>query len=796
MLRSLASWSFRHRFLALVAWLAVAFGTFAAGAAFAGPISGGSIDASDAGQAYTLLQDGFGTTGDATAQIVVHDPAGITPHAPAIEAAAEALRHQPGIVAVTTGTDSPDGTTTLVSVDMATTGADDNPTDTALDAVRHARDTIAADNTQAELAGWWFSDVTLPASELYGIAAAAIILLIAFGSVVAMGVPLLTALLGLAGTLGLVGLWANVLPTPDFATQMAAMIGLGVGIDYALLIVTRYRRELAAGRTHHDAVVEAMGTAGRAVVLAGSTVVVSLLGMLVIGLDILQGAGVTSASAVVVAVAAAVTLLPAVLAIVGRRIDALSVHRHRHRRRRPRRPATPATTTAATPDAAAYLGAPHAIGGALRTENRTTGFLGAPRTAGGALRTEIETRPAETGPAETGPAGPAETRPTGPTASQGGADATTGIWYRWSRSVQRHPALALAVGAATLAALAAPVTVLRLASSDSGNDPVGTTTRAAYDLIAEHYGPGVNGPLVVAIPPTDDQAAVADLIETAASLDGVATVANQATAPNGTTALTLIPTTGPQDAATTDLVHRLRHDVIPASGLDAHVGGTTALDVDFADIMASRLPWFMGAVLAASFLLLMIEFRSLLVPLKAVILNLASIAAAYGVLVAIFQWGWFGLATPGPIEPWAPMLLFAIVFGLSMDYEVFLLTAVKERFDRTGEASGSVADGLAATARVITAAAAIMVCVFGSFVVSDLRPLRLFGFGTAVAILIDATVVRLVLVPATMELLGSRNWWAPHWLARILPGHSPAGNHRQAADQEPVSAPSYAEAGR
>ncbi len=784
MLRSLASWSFRHRLLALVAWLAVAFGTFAAGAAFAGPISGGSIDASDAGQAYTLLQDGFGATGDATAQIVVHDPAGVAPHAPAIEAAAETLRHETDIVAVTTGADSPDGTTTLVSVDMATTGTDDNPTDAALDAVRHTRDTIAADGTQAELAGWWFSDVTMPASELYGIAAAAIILLIAFGSVVAMGVPLLTALLGLAGTLGLVGLWANVLPTPDFATQMAAMIGLGVGIDYALLIVTRYRRELAAGRTHHDAVVEAMGTAGRAVVLAGSTVVVSLLGMLVIGLDILQGAGVTAASAVVVAVAAAVTLLPAVLALVGHRIDALAVHR----RRRPRRPATTATATAmattttataATTSAATYLGAPHATGGALRTKNRTTELLGASHAADGALRTEnADGRPAATHSA--------------PHPASG--DATTGIWYGWSRSVQRHPALALAAGAVVLVTLAAPVAVLRLASSDAGNDPVGTTTRTAYDLIAEHYGPGVNGPLVIAIPPTDDQAAVAELVDTATNLDGVAAVANQATAPNGTTALTLIPTTGPQDAATTDLVHRLRHDVIPASGLDAHVGGTTALDVDFADIMASRLPWFMGAVLAASFLLLMIEFRSLLVPLKAVILNLASIAAAYGVLVAIFQWGWFGLATPGPIEPWAPMLLFAIVFGLSMDYEVFLLTAVKERFDRTGEASGSVADGLAATARVITAAAAIMVCVFGSFVVSDLRPLRLFGFGTAAAVLIDATIVRLVLVPATMELLGSRNWWAPHWLARILPGHGPAVNHGHPADREPVAV--YVEAGQ
>jgi len=692
MLRSLASWSFRHRFLALVAWLAIAFGTFAAGAAFAGPISDGSIDKSDAGQAYALLEDGFGSGGDATAQIVVHDPAGVAPHAPALQAAAETLRHQDGIVAVTTGTDSPDGTTTMLSVDMATSGPDDEPTDAALDAIRQARATIAADGPQTELAGWWFSEGSLPASELYGIAAAAIILLIAFGSVVAMGVPLLTALLGLAGTLGLVGLWANLLPTPDFATQMAAMIGLGVGIDYALLIVTRYRRELGAGRTHHDAAVEAMGTAGRAVVLAGATVVVSLLGMLLIGLDIMQGAGVTAASAVVVAVAAAVTLLPALLALVGRHIDSLSVHRGRGRQRR------------AMPPSAA------------------TG------------------------------------------------EATSGLWYRWSRAVQRHPAVAAAAGAAILAALAAPVAVLRLASSDAGNDPVGTTTRSAYDLIAEHYGPGVNGPLVIAIAPTDDQAAVAALVNEASTLDGVAAVADRAAASDGTTALTLIPATGPQDAATTDLVHRLRQDVIPASGLDAHVGGTTALDVDFADLMASRLPWFMAAVLAGSFLLLTIEFRSLLVPLKAVILNLASIGAAYGVLVTIFQWGWLGLATPGPIEPWAPMLLFAIVFGLSMDYEVFLLTAVKERFDRTGDASGSVADGLAATARVITAAAAIMVCVFGSFVVSDLRPLRLFGFGTAAAVLIDATIVRLVLVPATMELLGSRNWWAPHWLARILPG--------------------------
>ena len=776
MLRSLASWSFRHRFLALVAWLAIAFGTFAAGAAFAGPISDGSIDQSDAGQAYALLEDGFGTSGDATAQIVVHDPAGVAAHAPAIEAAAETLRRRDGIVAVTTGPDSPDGSTTLVSVDMVTSGPDDEPTDAALDAIRQARTAIAADGTQAELAGWWFSEGSVPASELYGIAAAAIILLVAFGSVVAMGVPLLTALLGLAGTLGLVGLWANALPTPDFATQMAAMIGLGVGIDYALLIVTRYRRELAAGRTYHDAVVEATATAGRAVVLAGATVVVSLLGMLLIGLDIMQGAGVTAASAVVVAVAAAVTLLPAVLALVGRHIDALSVHRGRPRRH------LQGVATGTT----AHLGAPGATGGALRNSALVPHAPGAPGATGGAPDTECTAHHDGVAPHANG------------TATSGAP--TTGIWYRWSRAVQRHPAAAAAAGAVVLATLAAPVTVLRLASSDPGNDPVGTTTRAAYDLIAEHYGPGVNGPLVIAIPPTDDQAAVASLVANATALDGVAAVADQATAPDGTTALTLIPATGPQDAATTDLVHRLRHDVIPASGLDAHVGGTTALDVDFADLLASRLPWFMGAVLAASFLLLMIEFRSLLVPLKAVILNLASIGAAYGVLVAIFQWGWFGLATPGPIEPWAPMLLFAIVFGLSMDYEVFLLTAVKERFDRTGEASGSVADGLAATARVITAAAAIMVCVFGSFVVSDLRPLRLFGFGTAAAVLIDATIVRLVLVPATMELLGNRNWWAPHWLSRILPGRGHTyGTAPIEVDAAPATAATtitYAEAGR
>jgi RND superfamily putative drug exporter len=354
------------------------------------------------------------------------------------------------------------------------------------------------------------------------------------------------------------------------------------------------------------------------------------------------------------------------------------------------------------------------------------------------------------------------------------------VWHRWSRFVQRHAGAAAVSGFVVLGALAVPTLSMRLASADAGNDPRGSTTRVAYDRIAEGFGTGLNGPLLVVVDPLGDPTAAHRVAATLTSLPGVAQVVEGAPAPGtGVSVVAVVPTTGPQDARTADLVHRVRSS-IRQSTVTAYVGGQTAGDVDFSSLMSARLPVFIGSVLLFSFLLLMVVFRSFLVPLKAVVLNLLSIGAAYGALVAVFQWGWLGslvgVHEGAPIEPWAPMMLFAIVFGLSMDYEVFLLSSMKERVEAGDCNSKAVVEGLASTARVITAAAAIMVCVFGSFVLGDLRAIKLIGLGLSVAVLLDATVVRMLLVPATMELLGERNWW---W-----PGRSAA---RRVADVHPVA---------
>jgi RND superfamily putative drug exporter len=326
-----------------------------------------------------------------------------------------------------------------------------------------------------------------------------------------------------------------------------------------------------------------------------------------------------------------------------------------------------------------------------------------------------------------------------------------------------------------LLVLALPVLGMRLGSSDNGNLPSDQTARQAYDLMAEAFGPGFNGPLLLTleIPEGTTEEDLAAATAAIAATEGVQAVTPPQVVPGQDVAIwQVIPTTGPQDEATTQLIDRLRTEVIPSTGLAIGVGGATAVFKDFADFLADRLPLFMGAVLVLSFILLMAVFRSVLVPLKAVLLNLLSIGAAYGVVVIVFQWGWGGSLIdvgPGPIEPFVPMMLFAIVFGLSMDYEVFLLSRIREEYVRTGDNSAAVADGLAATARVITSAAAIMVCVFGSFLLEDLRQIKLFGVGLAAAVLLDATVVRMLLVPSTMELLGERNWWLPRWLDRLLP---------------------------
>jgi RND superfamily putative drug exporter len=606
-------------------------------------------------------------------------------------------------------------------------------------------DKVDVQGLNIQYGGDLFGKFQLPSSELLGVLAAVVILLIAFGSVLAMGLPIGSALFGLGVGMALIGLVSHLTSMPDFAPQMAAMIGLGVGIDYALFITSRYRENLHAGMEPEQAVVDALDSSGRAVIFAGITVVIALLGLMIMGLGFVNGLAISAALGVLVMMLASITLLPALLGFVGKRIDT--------------------TSRAAAAAVAAFVVLAFAgvfidklglmiLAGAVVAAIIVAGsFL----PFGRSLRTALPHRKEK----------PREQR----------------FWFKWSRFIQHRPWPSLLGGVVVLVVLAIPLFSIRLGFSDNGNAPAKQTVRKAYDLVAEGFGPGTNGPLFLT---TTDKNATAD---TAAKVDAVLAAdkgiafAGKGTeiGTSGTWLWRAYPTSAPQDKATSDLVHRLRDKELPTTGIKVDVGGFTAGGIDFASYIGTRLPILIGAVLLLSFLLLMVVFRSILVPLKAVVLNLLSVGAAYGVVVAIFQWGWakgvFGLGKAGPVEAWAPMMLFAITFGLSMDYEVFLLSRMKEEYDRTGNNATAVADGLAVTARVITAAALIMVCVFSAFVLGDQRALKLFGLGLAVAVLVDATIVRMVLVPATMELLGDRNWWFPKWMNRLLPRIDVEGHH-------------------
>ncbi|MEY2399694.1 MAG: putative drug exporter of the superfamily, partial [Actinomycetota bacterium] len=607
---------------------------------------------------------------------------------------------------------------------------------------------------QVELGGQIFAAFKPPTSEVIGLAFAIVILILAFGSVLAMGLPVAVALTGIGIGGALVILFSHIVQVPEFAPFIGVMIGLGVGIDYALLIVTRYREQLHANHTVRESVQIAIDTAGRSVLFAGITVVISLLGMLLMGVGFVQGLAVSAAATVAITVLASLTLLPALLGFAGPRIE---------KRRR-------AGLIAAGLVAVGLLGvgfhfAPLLGAFALAAVVVLAGFF-VP-----ALKSEVEHRP------------PRPRRET--------------LAYRWSRGIQHRPWLAALSSALVLLILAVPVLHLRLAFSDESNYPSGTTTKKAYNLLVAGFGKGYNGPILLV---TESSASASpgalDAVKRAVDVDpNVVFVSDPVpNNPQAPTALlwNVVPRTGPQEEATTQLVNRLRKHVLPplesSLGSQIQVTGFTAANTDFAHILSSRMPYFFLAVLALSFLLLMAVFRSLLVPLKAVIMNLLSIGASYGIVVALFQWGWFGKIThlsAAPIEPWAPMMLFAIVFGLSMDYEVFLLSRVREEWLRTGDSHTSVADGLAATAKVITAAAAIMVVVFGAFIFESDRTTKLMGTGLGLAILLDATVVRMLLVPATMELLGDRNWWLPKWLDRILPNVSVEGTSDDVALLDP-----------
>jgi putative drug exporter of the RND superfamily len=701
MLVRLADWCYRTRHLVVVLWVAALVGAFALAAAWGGEFRQDYLQPGSESQAASdTLADRFPARAGDTIQIVLHSDVGIA--SPAIRARAETIfadvstnEHVVSVASPFTAARqiSPDGTTAYADVLLDQKGNEFTPAQAKalVDPVLAAGD----DTLRVEVGGpvASLSQTAAVGSEGIGLLAAAVILLVTFGSAVAMGLPLITALFGLGIAMALGELLRRVVDVPDWAPATAAMVGLGVGIDYALFIVTRFRSGLADGQEPRRATVTAISTAGRAVLFAGITVVVSMLGILLMGQPAMTGFALTVVLTLLVIMAASVTLLPAVLGYTGRNIERLHV-------------------PFVSKDARAY---------------------------------------------------------------------DTTRWYRWSRLIQRRPWLAAIGGLGVLLAMSAPFLGMRFGFPDAKNDPPAYTTRQAYDLLADGFGPGFSAPLLLTVQGRSNSelitsaGAVADKLRT---VEGVALVSPVVVNAAGDTALlTLVPTTSPQDEATEGLVDRLRDQSIPAAtsgtGLTIDVGGLVASNVDTTRGVASRLPVFFGGVLLVSFVLLMTVFRSVVVALKAVVMNLLASAAAFGVLALAVNGGPLGdlvgipEATPVPIQ--LPIGIFAILFGLSMDYEVFLLSRIKEEYDRTGDNALAVADGLAKSARVITAGAAIMITVFLSFVLGDAVLGKMFGIGLAAAILIDATIVRMVLVPATMELLGDRNWWLPGWLDRLLP---------------------------
>jgi RND superfamily putative drug exporter len=765
MLDRLARTCFRRRWLVLVTWVValIALNAFASsiGDAYHSSLQ---LPDTESREVQNLLTEASPNQAGATAQIVFEAKQGIDD--PQVRSAMEDLFAKVDEFPEITVTSpySADGSGQIsdrAPVAFALLDVNDMEFNDLLDLgkkVEDLGDEVHVQGLTIEYGGDMFSEFEMPESEILGILAAIIILLIAFGSVIAMGLPVGTALFGLGTGLALTVIISNVQTMPDFAPQLTAMIGLGVGIDYALFIVTRYREGLRAGYQPEQATAHAVDTSGRAVLFAGTTVIISLMGLYLMGLPFVRGLATGAAVGVLMMMIASVTLLPALIGFAGRRIEVTTY-----------RGALGMFAITAGLLLGVLFGQPVFIMLGLVA---TLVIIIGSRTFAKRLASEIPHRAEK------------------PRDQQ--------LWYRWSRVVQHRPWPALLAGLLVVVVLALPVLSMRLGFGDLGNLNEDQSPRRAYDMLASAFGPGSNGPVLIAVtgPAASDESELASFTDTLRNTDDVASVARPIPLNDELALVRIFPESAPQDKATTELIHRLRDDVIPASQLDAKVGGFNAASVDFADYLGRRLPFLIGAVLILSFLLLMLVFRSLLVPLKAVVMNLLSIGAAYGVVVAVFQWGWgaslIGVGREGPIEAWAPMMLFAIVFGLSMDYEVFLLSRMKEEYDQTHDNATAVADGLAATARVITAAALIMVSVFSAFVLGDDRSLKLFGLGLAVAVLVDATLVRMVLVPATMELLGDRNWWLPGWLDRILPRVHiegkplPAPDEIEELEREPV----------
>jgi RND superfamily putative drug exporter len=697
-LARLADFSYRRRGLMVLAWIVATVVLIFLGTAFAGEYEADyNTPGSESKAASELAEREFAGYSGQEIYVVWKDPNGAdSPAAKAglekFFATAEAIPHVEKRQAIRV---SDDGTIATTTLPLTIAGWEVSKEDG--EKLVAAAEDNSTKSLQIELGG----DPIYRAQESSneeGIAflAAAIVLLIAFGSIVAAGLPLIVALVGIGITGGgLIALLANVIDVPDWTLAVAGLIGIGVGIDYALLVLTRFRTALKSGKDRHDAVVEAVTTAGRSVIIAGGTVVIAVLGLFLTGLPYMYGVALSASFAVLTVMLASITLLPALLSYLGPRVDKLRIP-----------------------------------------------FLG--------RRLD---RPEEDG--------------NSPAA-------------RWSHWVQRRPWPAAIVATLILLVLAAPALGMRLGFPDAGNDPEDTMTRQSYDLITEGFGPGANGPLVIAaeLPDGEGKEAVTTLANDIRQEEGVDFVAAPNFNQQGTAALlTVVPTTSPQDEATTDLVEHLRGVVVPEalgdSGVNAYIGGVTPALEDQSDYITGRMPLFIAAVVGLSFLLLLVAFHSPLIALKAGIMNLLSVCAAYGVMTLVAQGGavgqLIGIDHEVPIAPFMPVMMFAILFGLSMDYEVFLVSRIREEYLKDGDTRRAVADGLAKTARVITAAAAIMVVVFLAFVASPEIFLKLFGIGLAAAIFLDATLVRMVLVPAVMQLLDNRNWWIPQWLERILP---------------------------
>jgi RND superfamily putative drug exporter len=706
---SLARWCFQHRRLVVLFWIIGLVGLgVSSGAMGADYKDDFKLPETESKRALDLLQESFPAQSGETDQIVIHVRNG-TLQDPAVKSSVEAMfadvSHLPYVKGVESfytsdGAEriSKDGTIAFANLQLDTpdTGVPKPDVEKIIDAAQK----IDSSTIQVELGGMAIQNAAeqeQSLSELIGVVAAAIILFLAFGSIFTMFLPLLTAILALAATTSVVGFLTHAMSVATFAPMLAALIGLGVGVDYALFIVSRHRSNLRQGHTPEESVITALNTSGRAVVFAGITVCIGLLGLMLVGVSFLYGAALASVVAVLFTMLGALTFLPAMLGFVG--IKALG-----------------------------------------RKERKKL-------LAEGAL-THDEMSPG---------------------------------WYKWARLVERHSFVLGALALVVMLVLAIPMLSLRLGSTDAGGDPKDSTTRQAYDLLADGFGPGFNGPLLLAADiekPGDLDAfkALATTIES--DKKAVASVGPVAPSPNGKAAIVSVyPTTSPQDEGTTKLISHLRDHVIPdaekGSSMQVYVGGGTAIFEDFAGVLTSKLPLFIGAVVGLAFILLMAVFRSLLIPLVASIMNLLAAGAGFGVVVAVFQWGWFGdivgVSHTGPIAAFLPIMLFAILFGLSMDYEVFLVSRMHEEWVHTQNNDEAIALGQAETGRVITAAAAIMVFVFGSFVLGDNNAIKLFGVGLAAAIAIDALIIRTVLVPSVMHVLGKSNWYLPKWLDRITP---------------------------